>query len=259
MRSGGQRAQRRLLGEIETPNVVLFRQSVAVILCRRQRAELHMDLEDVWRTREEDVFPTLFGHQFRGILPLQMEMFTHQFGQSEIDPRWLHYGVFEFAPTGSRRSGLYVTSGHSNPWEQAPADYDPEGESGKGVEFTLATTEPGEWAVTTLQSMLAFDLQLWAGRFPGREYIGVGDRIPLRAPLNGQAQCALRNLLMTEAGGIASEFQLPSVKVILTGFTAVTDAEFNEANQQGSSALIDRLRGAGFHPVNDPHRRQSIA
>ena len=49
-----------------------------------------MDLEDVWRTREEDVFPTLFGHQFRGIFPLQMEMFTHQFGQSEIDPRWLH-------------------------------------------------------------------------------------------------------------------------------------------------------------------------
>ena len=150
--------------------------------------------------------------------------------------------MFEFAPTGSRRSWLYVTSGHSNPWEQAPADYDPEGESGKGVEFTLATTEPGEWAVTALQSMLAFELLLWAGRFPGREYIGVGDRIPL----NGQAQCALRNLVMTEAEGIASEFQLPSVKVILTGFTAVTDAEFNEANQQGSSALIDRLRGAGL-------------
>ncbi|MGA1341449.1 MAG: suppressor of fused domain protein [Hyphomonas sp.] len=213
-----------------------------------------MNLEEVWRIREEEVFPTLFGQQARGIFALPLEMFTQQFGQSEIDPRWLHYGVFEFAPTISRRSWLYLTSGHSNPWEQSPADYDPSGESGIGVEFTLATTEPGDWAIRTLQSMLAFDILLWAGRFPGKEYIGLGDRIPLRAPVNGDAQCALRNLVMTEAEGIPDEFQLPSGKVILTGFTAITDAELSEAKQHGTPALVDRLRAAGFHPVNDPHR-----
>jgi len=213
-----------------------------------------MDLEEVWRIREEDVFPALFGQQARGIFPLQMEMFTQQFGQSEIDPRWLHYGVFEFAPTALRRSWLYVTSGHSNPWEQLPAGYDLNGESGIGVEFTMATTESGDWAIRTLQSMLAFDILLWAGRFPGKEYLGLSDRIPLSAPLNGEAQCALRNLVMTEAEGIPGEFQLPSGKVILTGFTAISDGELIEAKQHGSPALIERLRAAGFHPVNDPHR-----
>jgi hypothetical protein len=64
-----------------------------------------MDLEDVWRIREEEVYPALFGPRVRGIFPLQREMFTGQFGQSKVDPRWLHYGVFEFAPTETRHSG----------------------------------------------------------------------------------------------------------------------------------------------------------
>jgi hypothetical protein len=213
-----------------------------------------MDLEEVWRIREEDVFPTLFGQHVRGIFPLQMETLTQQFGQSEIDPRWLNYGVFEFAPTTSRRSWLYVTSGHSNPWEQSPAEFDPNGESGIGVEFTMATTESGDWAIRTLQSMLAFDILLWAGRFPGKEYLGLSDRIPLRAPLNGDRRCALRNLVMTEAEGIPAEFQLPSGKVILTGFTAITDGELSQAKRLGSPALIELLKAAGFHPVNNPHR-----
>jgi hypothetical protein len=66
-----------------------------------------MDLEEVWRIREEDVYPGLFGPRVRGIFPLQVEMFTGQFGQSKVDPRWLHYGVFEFAPTETRHSWLY--------------------------------------------------------------------------------------------------------------------------------------------------------
>ena len=214
-----------------------------------------MDLEEVWRIREEEVYPALFGSRVRGIFPLQMEMFTGQFGQSKVDPRWLQYGVFEFAPIESRPSWLYVTSGHSNPWEQPADGYDPNGESGAGAEFTFATTEAGDWAIRTLQAMLAFDLLLWADRFPEKEYIGVNDRVPLRAPLNGDPSCVLRNLVMTEAEGIPGEFQLPSGRVLLAGFTAISDDELLQAKQNGSPALIDRLRAAGFHPVNDPRRR----
>jgi hypothetical protein len=214
-----------------------------------------MDLEDVWRIREEEIYPALFGPGARGIFPLQMEMFTNQFGQSNIDPRWLHYGVFEFAPTEIRHSWLYVTSGHSNPWEQLPEEFDPNGDSGVGVEFTFATTVAGDWAIRALQSMLAFDILLWAGRFPGREYLGLNDRIPLRAPINGDPACVLRNLVMTEPEGIPTEFRLPSGKVLLTGFTAISDEELNQGKQSDSSSLIDRLRVAGFHPVNDPRRR----
>ena len=218
----------------------------------------NMDLEDVWRIREEEVYPSLFGARVRGIFPLQVEMFTGQFGQSNVDPRWLHYGVFEFAPTETRHSWLYVTSGHSNPWDQSPEEFDPESESGVGVEFTLATTEAGDWAIRTLQSMLAFDILLWAGRFPGKEYLGLNDRIPLRAPLNGDPACVLRNLIMTEPEGIPAGFQLPSGKVLLTGFTAISDDELKEAKQSGSPGLIDRLRLADFHPVNDPRRRSLV-
>jgi hypothetical protein len=217
-----------------------------------------MDLEEVWRIREEEVYPALFGPIGRGIFPLQMEMFIEQFGQSKVDPRWLHYGVFEFAPTESRHSWLYVTSGHSNPWEQSPEEFDQDGESGAGVEFTLATTEAGDWAVRTLQSMLAFDILLSAGRFPGKQYLGLNDRIPLRAPLNGDAACVLRNLIMTDPENIPTEFQLPSGKVLLTGFTAISDDELRQAKQSGSPGLIDRLRVAGFHPVNNPRRRSLV-
>jgi len=217
-----------------------------------------MDLEEVWRIREEEVYPALFGPRVRGIFPLQMQMFTGQFGQSEVDPRWLHYGVFEFAPTDTRHSWLYVTSGHSNPWEQSPEEFDPDGESGAGVEFTLATTEAGDWAIRTLQSMLGFDILLGAGRFPGKGYLGLNDRIPLRGPLNGDPACVLRNLVITEPEGIPAEFRLPSGKVLLAGFAAISDEELNDAKQSGSSRLIDRLRVAGFHPVNDPHRRSLV-
>jgi hypothetical protein len=217
-----------------------------------------MDLEEVWRIREEEVYPALFGPHVRGIFPLRMEMFTGQFSQSKVDPRWLHYGVLEFAPTEARPSWLYVTSGHSNPWNQSPGEFDPDGQSGAGVEFTLATTEAGDWAIRTLQSMLAFDILLSAGRFPGKEHLGFNDRIPLRAPLNGDRACVLRNLVMTEPEGIPMAFQLPSGKVLLTGFTAISDEELKEAKQIGSPSLIDRLRVAGFHPVNDPHRRSLV-
>ena len=217
-----------------------------------------MNLEEVWRIREEDVYPALFGTQFRGVFPLQAELFTGKFGQSKVDPRWLHYGVIEFAPTEARRSWLYVTSGHSNPWEQAPEEYDPEDESGAGVEFTLATTEAGDWAIRVLQSMLAYDILLGCGRFPGGEPLSVEDRIPLRAPLNGDPACVLRNLVLTEPEQIPTDFQLPSGRVLLMGFTAISDAELQVAKQTGSESLIDRLRAAGHHPVNDPHRRSIV-
>lgn len=46
-----------------------------------------MDLEEVWRIREEEIYPALFGPRFRGIFPLQRDMFTGQFGQAELDLR----------------------------------------------------------------------------------------------------------------------------------------------------------------------------
>jgi Suppressor of fused protein (SUFU) len=216
---------------------------------------MSLDLEGVWRAREEEVYPSLFGIDRRGIFPLTQELFTTRFGQAYVDPRWLFYGVFEFAPTHDRASWLYVTSGHSNPWDQDPREYDPQGESGAGVEFTFAVSEQGDWAIEALQNMLAFDLLLGAGLFPGRERFSLHDRIPLRAPINGDHDCQIRNLVLVEREDGAQGFSLPSGEVILVGFTGITDTELEFAKVNGSDALLEKLRPAGAHPVTNPHRQ----
>ncbi len=80
------------------------------------------------------------------------------------------------------------------------------------------------------------------------------DRVPLRAPLNGQPDCKIRNLMLVEREDGAQEFSLPSGEVILVGFTGMTDAELAFAKQHDSAALIEKLRAAGYHPVTNPHR-----
>ena len=214
-----------------------------------------MDLEAVWKVREEEAYPALFGPCNRGIFPLTQDIFSGQFNQTEIDPRWLFCGVFEFAPTPARPCWLYVTSGYSNPWDQDPADYDPTGESGAGVEFTFAVSEQGDWPILILQQMLAFDLLLGAGRFAGMDRMSLHDRVPFRAPINGKSDCQIRNLILVEREDGPRVFPLPSGEVILVGFTGITDAELAFAKEHGSPALIEKLRAAGCHPVTNPTRR----
>jgi hypothetical protein len=71
----------------------------------------------VWAYREDTLYPSLFGAESVGIFPLPAQMLTETFQQPNVDPRWLHYGVFQFAPTPTRKSWLHVTSGMSNAWE----------------------------------------------------------------------------------------------------------------------------------------------
>jgi hypothetical protein len=214
-----------------------------------------MDLEEVWRLREQEVYPKLFGPVGRGIFPRTQGLFGRRFGQNDVDPRWLFLGVFEFPPTVGRNSWIYVTSGYSNPWYVEPDAYDPAGESDCGVEFTFAVSEQGDWAIETLQAMLAFDLLLGAGRFPNGQRLSLHDRIPLRGPVNGQTNCEIHNLVLVEREDGPQHFSLPSGRVILVGFTGVTDAELAFGKSSGLAALIDRLREAGYHPITNPNRR----
>lgn len=217
-----------------------------------------MDLERVWRQREEEIYPRLFGPLGRGIFPLTQQLFADQFGQADLDPRWLFMGVLEFPPTPARPSWLYATSGYSNPWDVEPADYDAAGESGSGVEFILEVSEQGDWAVRIQLSMFALDLLLSAGRFPGGRPLSIYDRIPLRRPLNEDPNCAIRNLIVVEKRGEPRQFQLASGKVTLVGFTGVTDDELAFAKSSGSPALLDRLRLAGLDSVTGPQRRSVL-
>jgi len=215
-----------------------------------------MDLEEIWRIREEKAYPKLFGPNGRGIFTLSAELFTGKFRQTQIDPRWLFYGIFEFAPTQDRPSWLYVTSGHSNPWDwdDTAEGAEPAAESGAGIEFLFATTEQGNWAISYLQNMLAYDLLLSADRFPGGSPIGVGDRIPLNSPINSKDECVLRHAIVSTTQALPTGFTLPSGKVEFMTFTGVTDAEISFARANSTLALVERLSAAGAHPVTDPAR-----
>src|SRR5215510_7651313 len=213
-----------------------------------------MDLEEVWRVREEEVYPALFSCPGRGIFTLSGDIFKKTLEQDSYDLFWLFYGVIEFAPVADRAHWIYVTSGYSNPWEQEPEEYDANGESGGGVEFLLQTSEGGDWAIRCLQHLLAYDLLLSAGRYPGRPPLMPGTRVALRAPINGEESCLVRNMVAVEPEGAPAGFSLPSGKVKFLAFTGATDGEIEFAKQNQSSSLIEALRAAGYHPVTNPRR-----
>jgi hypothetical protein len=217
-----------------------------------------MDLEEVWRIREEEIYPKLFGGESRGIFVLTAEIFTKRFAAKTYDPRWLRYGVFEYAPALACPYWLYVTSGHSNPWEQEPDHYDPDSESGSGVEFVFASMEQGDWAISFLQNMLAFDMLLVTGHFGDRPPLGEGDRIPLHSPINDIEACLIRNAIVSIPADLPQGFVLPSGKVGFFTFTGVTDAEIAFAKSTDTDVLIERLRAIGQYPVTDPGRGSAL-
>ena len=217
-----------------------------------------MDLEEVWRIREEDIYPALFGPESRGIFTLSQQFFADRFRQSDIDPRWMFYGVIEFAPTASRPSWLYVTSGHSNPWYDEPKDYDPGRRSGAGVEFTLQTTSQGDWPIVALQYVQALDLLLQAGRYKGRHPLKPADCVPLGASIDGSNNGLLRNVMIAPAEGHTKAFELPSGKVDFLSLTAIADAERDHAESSSAEILLTKLRLMGHHPVNDPARASVV-
>lgn len=98
----------------------------------------------------------MFGGTGEGIYPLDSEIFQNQFQIQDIDPRWLHYGVFKCPPNESRETWLYITSGMSNVWESE----DPQNYSGFGTEFFLETNSDSDWPINTLRSLMAYHFHL---------------------------------------------------------------------------------------------------
>ena len=215
-----------------------------------------MDVESVSAQRDEVIYPALFGPNRRGIFRLTPELFATQFRHAVVDPHWLTYGVFEFAPTVGRPCWLYVTSGPSTPSVVEPPDT--EAMSGSGVEFLLATTTPGDWAIRALSGILAFDLLLSAGRIPDAEPLVIGDTIPLGAAIDGSTGGELRALLVATTAEFPSGFDLPSGQVEFLTLIGVTIPEARMAAVESPEALVDRLTACGHFPVTDPARESTV-
>jgi hypothetical protein len=196
-------------------------------------------LEDSWEQREEQIYPFLFGDTGEGIYPLDASIFQNQYSVEEIDPRWLHYGVFKCAPTDKRDTWVYVTSGMSNAWE---AD-EPEEYSGFGTEFIPETDNECDWAINALRSLVAFNILLSVGHYGDKPLIDYGDRIPLSIEPN------ISNLMVVKPKNFPASFELVSGKVDILQVTGITSQELAFAKKKGSDILAEKL----FN-TNDSHK-----
>jgi hypothetical protein len=189
----------------------------------------------------------------RGIFPLSHQVFE-RFGDAKVDPRWLTHGVFEFAPKADRATWLYITSGYSNPWDIAPDMYDPDNESGAGIEFAMEAKEAADWPIVVLQNMLAFDMMLSSGQLGSKPALGLNDRIPLHAPIDGHPSSPVRNLVTCEPQNFPDRFELPSGVVRIMQFVGVTDAELDYARDHGMPELVKMMVAVRCFPETVPSR-----
>jgi len=182
-------------------------------------------------------------------------MFTGTFKQESIDPRWLHYGVFEFAPTPTRNSWLYVTSAMSNDWEAARPD--PKTSSGLGCEFVLETPQSARWAIFRLLHAMAFQILLCHGRYPGRDPLSDYDRLPLRGSIRTEPS-ALTWLMLAPPIGFPRKAQLESGAFEFHQLVGITETEAGYARSHDGPSLVEILQAHGGFPVTNPDRRSLV-
>jgi hypothetical protein len=189
-------------------------------------------------------------------LVLDGDLFTKIFRQDSFDPRWITHGVFEFLPTEDKPSWLYVSSGLSNAWEANFSE--PDSISGLGCEFVFQCPTQSRWAINLLQRMLAFQLLLAAGGFSGKGPLGIGDRIPLRSPIDGK-DSQLTWVLLAAAPDFPGPHQLPSGRFQFTEFVGITEDEAESARVHGTDELFHLLLANKAAPVTDPDRKTILA
>ncbi|MDP1681117.1 MAG: suppressor of fused domain protein [Burkholderiales bacterium] len=219
--------------------------------------DFQKSLEAVWEEREVSVYPTYFGPFSRGVFVLSADLFNTVFGQTAIDPRWLHHGVFEFSPTASRKSWLYVTSGLSNPWETDPSEYDASKFSEIGIEHVIESLNQSTWPIMLLERILAYNILLCAGRYGDPSSLDYGHRIPLGTPItpeNETGSFALSHILIGKPEHYPSSFTVASGKVNLLHLVGITESERDFAKKHSSDTLVDVLKKNNAYPVTNPKR-----
>lgn len=207
--------------------------------------------EQAWEQREEQVYPERFGSLSRGIFTLSAELFRQTFKVEDPDPRWLHCGVLEYAPSATRSSWLYVSSGMSNDWDSTTPN--PAGATGLGCELVMECPNQADWAVGHLLRLTAFQLLLGGNRFPGRSPLQDMDRIPLGAPIVTGGS-ALSWLLLGPPTRFERRVQLLSGYFDLIQVSAIGEQEALFARNQGSPALFEQLLSNRAWPLCDPER-----
>ncbi len=214
-------------------------------------------LEKVWEQREVTVYPQIFGELGEGIYPVPASVFSETFEQ-EPDPRWLHVGVFACPPSEKRDHWLYLSSGLTNPWELESPPEDRTSLSGLGAEYVFETSQPGDWAIQLLHRVIAFDLLLSHGRYPNREALAPGDRIPLGGSIQPQVESLITWLQIAKSPVYGAPIQLESGEFYLLQVIGITEAEARLSRDQGLEPLLTILQEGGAYPVTNPERSSLV-
>lgn len=211
--------------------------------------------EDAWREREESIYASLFGDLGPGIYPLDFELFNSVFGSTEVDPRWLHIGVFESPPNERRKGWLYVSSGLSNAWE---ADHpDANSWSGLGLELLLQCNEQSPWALSLLRKLTAYQLLLRVGRFGEKQPLDCWDRMQTGAPIDCDSS-ELQALLFVPSVEFPGPHQLSSGRFEFLQIIGVTIAELEYGRANGYDTLHEKLVAGSASPQINPLRGSVI-
>lgn len=204
-------------------------------------------LEEAWEQREQVVFTRLFGDIGDNVYPLTFEIFKNQFDREEIDPRWLHYGVFKSPPNPERNTWLYVSSGMSNPWdEEEKEEY-----SGLGTEFILETQNDESWAIPLVQSLVAYNILISVGMFGEIDLLDYGARIPQQIKPN------ISHIILGLPINHPETIELISGNVDLLQLVGITQEEFQFAKNNSSLELCKKLIEEGVYPITN-QTRESI-
>lgn len=187
-------------------------------------------LEESWEEREAKSYKQIFGDTGPGIYPLSTEIFARM-NADTVDPRWLTHGVFKCPPTENRKTWAYVTSGMSNPWEsESPEEY-----SGLGVEFLMETDEEEMWAVEVLQTLMAYNLLLAAGKMGDYQPLDYGHRVPLALSES------IKTMMFTHPINVPDSFSIKSGQVDLLQVVGITLAELEAAKKTSSDELKEMI------------------
>jgi hypothetical protein len=187
-------------------------------------------LESSWEEREEISYRNIFGSSGSGIYPLSRDIFT-RVKVDAVDPRWLTHGVFKYPGTAIRKTWAYVTSGMSNPWESE----DPQEYSGLGTEFVMETEDEADWAIEVLQTLMAYNLLLAAGKMGDFPLLDYGDRVPLAL------SDSIKAMLLTSPVNFPESFNIRSGKVDLIQIVGITGPELDVAKATSSDELKERI------------------
>ncbi len=202
--------------------------------------------EGIWADREERIYPAMFGDLGPGIYPLTSKTFEAM-GCEGADPRWLHHGVFASAPNERRDHWVYVSSGMSNAWGESPETVKPEEFSGLGMEFTLHTKTPGQWAIDLMHWFMAVQLLAASGQLEGG-IVDYYDRVRFR-PTENLGEVSKLLLAPPDPEMYPARFELESGKVDVVVLLGISERESEFVRTQGVEPFLTLLKHHGVWPL----------